>query len=219
MGYWDDRHHPQAQAATFAAQAKTFAARFASKAADYDRTGAAPLEYFEALFPTGILSLVVNRKDGGFNGGLAEAQAVVREIGVVEPATSLILAMHYAIHAAVARRIGWPEPLAKKLTEEPLSRIALVNALQLEPKAGSPPRGGLPDTLARRSATGWSISGHKLYSIASPILTWAVVLARTDEPEPRVGSFLVPTKVQGFRIVETWNPVGMRATASHDVIF
>jgi alkylation response protein AidB-like acyl-CoA dehydrogenase len=40
----------------------------------------------------------------------------------------------------------------------------------------------------------------------------------TDEAEPRLASFLVPTNAAGLHIVETWNATGMRATASHDII-
>src|SRR5690606_32409999 len=42
--------------------------------------------------------------------------------------------------------------------------------------------------------------------------------ARTDEPSPRVGAFLVPSGTPGVTIEETWDHLGMRATGSHDVI-
>jgi alkylation response protein AidB-like acyl-CoA dehydrogenase len=199
-------------------QAEALGARFALEAERYDRTGKAPIANFKTLQRTGLLSLVISREDGGFGGGLAQAQAVVGAIARGEPATALILAMHYAIHSAIARRAGWPDALARRLTRESLFGIALANALQVEPALGSPSRGGLPDTLARRTATGWSLSGHKLYATGIPILSWAIVLAHTDEAEPRVGSFAVPTGSPGLRIVETWNPIGMRATASHDLV-
>lgn len=49
-------------------------------------------------------------------------------------------------------------------------------------------------------------------------MTWAIVWARTDEAEPRVGGFLVPANAPGLRIEKTWNPLGMRATGSHDAV-
>jgi hypothetical protein len=45
------------------------------------------------------------------------------------------------------------------------------------------------------------------------------VWAKTDEPETRVGLFLVPAGLPGTRIEETWNHLGLRASGSHDVIF
>lgn len=44
------------------------------------------------------------------------------------------------------------------------------------------------------------------------------LLALTDEPQPRLASFLVPTKAPGLRVEKTWNAAGMRATASDDII-
>ena len=44
------------------------------------------------------------------------------------------------------------------------------------------------------------------------------VWARTDEAEPRLGTFLVPAGLPGTKIVETWDHAGLRASGSHDVI-
>ena len=40
-----------------------------------------------------------------------------------------------------------------------------------------------------------------------------------NKDDPRLGHFLVPRDSAGVQIVETWDPIGMRASASHDVIF
>jgi alkylation response protein AidB-like acyl-CoA dehydrogenase len=77
----------------------------------------------------------------------------------------------------------------------------------------------LPATTARRVPEGWNISGHKLYSTGVTGLTWLGVWARTDEGEPRVGTFLVPAGSAGIRIVESWDHLGMRATGSHEALF
>jgi alkylation response protein AidB-like acyl-CoA dehydrogenase len=109
--------------------------------------------------------------------------------------------------------------LSRKLAHETVEGLALINALRVEPELGSPARGGLPATIARRTETGWRLSGHKIYSTGSPILKWYLVWARTDEAEPRVGQFLVPAGLPGTRIVETWDHHGLRSSGSHDVIF
>jgi alkylation response protein AidB-like acyl-CoA dehydrogenase len=97
--------------------------------------------------------------------------------------------------------------------------VALINALRVEPELGSPSRGGLPATIARRTETAWRLTGRKIYSTGAPILKWYMVWARTDEPETRVGLFLVPAGLPGTRMVETWDHLGLRASGSHDVIF
>jgi alkylation response protein AidB-like acyl-CoA dehydrogenase len=96
---------------------------------------------------------------------------------------------------------------------------ALINVLRVEPALGTPARGGLPAAIARRTATGWSVSGHKSTATGSPGLAWMLVFARTDEAEPCMGSFLVPSAAPGVTITETWDQLGLRASGSHDVVF
>ena len=70
-----------------------------------------------------------------------------------------------------------------------------------------------------RPKPGWRLSGRKIYSTGAPILKWYAVWAKTDEPETRVGLFLVPAGLPGTRIIETWDHLGLRASGSHDVVF
>jgi len=190
--------------------------RFALTAADLDRRGEIPRANFEALAESGLLRLTIPTEAGGYGAGLEIATKVLEWIGKGEPSTALILAMHLINHATVVRQ--WPTEIANRLQRESLSEVALVNALRVEPELGTPARGGLPATVGRRTADGWRVSGHKLYSTGIPILRWLAVWGRTDEPEPRTGIFLVPSGTPGITIVPTWNHLGMRATASHDVI-
>ena len=46
-----------------------------------------------------------------------------------------------------------------------------------------------------------------------------LVWARTDDPEPLQGSFLVEAGTPGYRVERTWDTLGMRATRSDDVVF
>ena len=112
-----------------------------------------------------------------------------------------------------------PQALARRLVQEATERGALVNALRVEPELGSPARGGLPGTVARRTPEGWRLSGHKMYCTGSPALSWYTVWARTDDPEPLVGSFVVPAGLPGIRIIESWDHLGLRASGSHDIVF
>jgi len=190
--------------------------RFAETAADVDLSGEIPRANFEALAQAGLLRLTVPEAAGGHGAGLETASKVVEWIGRGEPSTALILAMHLINHATVVRT--WPQEVATRLQEESRAGVSLLNALRVEPELGTPARGGLPATIGRRTADGWRLSGHKLYSTGIPVLRWLLVWGRTDEADPRVGTFLVPADAPGIRIVPTWNHLSMRATASHDVI-
>ncbi len=166
----------------------------------------------------GLLSLTVPRECGGGGAGLAEACAVVEQIAGGEPSTALVFAMHLIYHA-VGREGVWDREFHARICKESVEGIALINVLRVEPALGTPTRGGLPDTTARRTADGWQLDGHKLYATGSPLLRYFLTWARTADDPPLVGWFAVPRDTPGMRIVETWDHLGMRATASHDVIF
>lgn len=195
----------------------TLAEAFATTAAEHDRSGAFPFANFDRLSEAGLLALATPRRFGGQGRGLEDAAAVVGGIARGEPSTALVLSMQYLQHASMEER-GWPAALADRLGREAAAGVSLVNALRVEPDLGTPARGGLPATVARRTTDGWRVSGHKTFATGIPALSWLAVWAATDEAEPRVGTILVPAGAPGITVVESWDQLGMRATNSHDVI-
>jgi alkylation response protein AidB-like acyl-CoA dehydrogenase len=200
-------------------RAKELAARFAERAPVHDREASFPFENFKELSEAGLLALTVPTAYGGAGAGARDAARILGIIGKADPSTALVLSMHYINHLVMARGERWPSSLARNLARETVETVALINALRVEPELGSPSRGGLPATIAPRTETAWRLTGRKIYSTGAPILKWYMVWARTDEPEARVGLFLVPAGLPGTRIVDTWDHLGLRASGSHDVIF
>jgi alkylation response protein AidB-like acyl-CoA dehydrogenase len=200
-------------------RANALAVEFAARAAQHDRDASFPFENFTALSKAGLLALTVPAALGGHGAGALDAARVIGIFGKADPSTALVLSMHYIQHLVMARSAHWPGRLARKLAREAIEGVALINALRVEPDLGSPSRGGLPATIARRTETGWRLSGRKIYSTGAPILKWYAVWAKTDEPDVRVGLFLVPAGLPGTRIVETWDHLGLRASGSHDIVF
>jgi alkylation response protein AidB-like acyl-CoA dehydrogenase len=192
---------------------------FAERAPLHDRTASFPFENFQELSDAGLLALPVPKALGGAGAGVREAARVLGIVGKADAATGLVLAMHYIHHLAIAKSGRWPAHLAEKVGRDAVKNLALINALRVEPDQGSPSRGGLPVTTAKRTADGWHITGRKIYSTGATILKWTTVWAKTDETEPRVGLFLVPASLPGISIVETWDHLGLRASGSHDVVF
>jgi alkylation response protein AidB-like acyl-CoA dehydrogenase len=192
---------------------------FAKRAALHDRDASFPFRNFEELSEAGLLSLTVPAALGGGGAGAQTTARVLQVFGKADPSTALVLSMHYIQHLVMARSARWPGRLVRKLAKESVEGIALINALRVEPELGSPSRGGLPATTARRTETGWRLTGRKIYSTGAPILKWYAVWAKTDEPRIRVGMFLVPAGLPGTRMAETWNHLGLRASGSHDLVF
>lgn len=183
-----------------------------------DLEGRFPHAFLDGLRKSGLLGLPAPVEYGGRAIGLAASAELVREIGKADPSTALVVVMHY-INLATLPRGRWSKPLLDKVVGGGARNGELINALRVEPDLGTPLRGGLPATTAARTPTGWRLSGRKIYSTGSEGLTWGLVWARTDEDDPRIGQFLVPLSAPGVRVERTWDTLGLRGSASHDVVF
>ncbi|KAA1014264.1 acyl-CoA dehydrogenase [Paraburkholderia panacisoli] len=194
-------------------------AEFAAGAAALDQGPHFPHDNLAQLRRAGLLSLTVPRSLGGHEATLAQTLKVVRAVARGEPSTALILVMQCLYHLRLQANANWPVALKQQIARDAVERGALINSLRVEPELGSPSRGGLPATVGKRAGDHWILNGRKIYSTGSPGLTWFAVWGRTDEPEPRVGTWLVHRDTPGIRFGEPWNHLGMRATGSHEVIF
>ncbi|GLY85413.1 acyl-CoA dehydrogenase family protein [Actinoallomurus iriomotensis] len=191
-------------------------AALAARADEHDRDGSFPFEGVAAVHDAGLLTATVGTDFGGAGAGLAETVRILRGLGAGDPSVALVTAMTLFIHALQARGGAWPEPVYRELLATP--GPALVNGLRVEPDLGTPARGGLPATTARRDGDHWSLTGRKIFSTGAVGLSWMAVWARTDDEPARVGSFLVRAGSPGIVIEPTWDHLGLRASRSDDVI-
>jgi alkylation response protein AidB-like acyl-CoA dehydrogenase len=198
--------------------AAALAQEFAATAAEHDRTAVFPFDNIRRLRETGLAALITPREFGGRGQGLWRANRVVNAIARGEASTGLMLAQQYLFHGMLLRNAGFSRDMRERIFTTAASEGAFVNALRVEPELGTPIRGGLPATIARRTERGWLLNGRKIYATGSPMLKWNAVWARTEDSEPKVGAFIVPSGTRGFRIEETWRQLGMRASGSHDVV-
>ncbi|PZP21228.1 acyl-CoA dehydrogenase family protein [Pseudomonas kuykendallii] len=194
-------------------------ATLAASAAQLDRDAEFPHANLALLRDAGLLGLATARRFGGNEAERSRLREVIGAVARGEPSTALLLAMQYINLRRLQRNATSPRPLVERVLRESVSDGALINAFRVEPELGSPARGGLPQTIARRHPDGWRLSGHKLYTTGIPGLTWLLVWARSDDPQPLVGGWLVHRDTPGIRVIESWDHLGMRATGSHEVIF
>ncbi|MEX5624701.1 acyl-CoA dehydrogenase, partial [Pseudomonas syringae] len=75
--------------------------------------------------------------------------------------------MQYLQHFRLQDEDRWPEHLRLQVARDAVADGALINAFRVEPELGTPARGGLPATVARRTTEGWRLSGRKIYSTGS----------------------------------------------------
>ncbi|MEV7601949.1 acyl-CoA dehydrogenase family protein [Kitasatospora sp. NPDC089797] len=187
----------------------------AARAEEHDRDATFPYQGIEAVHEAGLLTLTVSQRYGGAGGTLADTVRVLAQLGRGDASVAVVTAFTLLQHAGQARRASWPAAGYRRLLTESRRGPALVNTLRAEPGGGSD---ALPGTVARRGPEGWVLTGRKTYCTGAEALAWMAVTARTDEAQPRVGTFLVRGESEGLEIDPTWDQLGLRASASHDVV-
>jgi len=192
----------------------------AANAERNDRTADFPAEGIRVVHQAGLLTATVARRYGGPGGGLADTARILGALGRGDPSVALISAMTLFTHAAQAAAPTWPDDVYRAALAESAADPVLINALRVEPELGTPARGGLPKTIAANGDQGgWRITGRKIFSTGAEGLRYMAVWARTDDAEPRAGSFLVRNDAPGITIERTWDHLGLRASRSDDVTF
>ncbi|MCU1661934.1 MAG: hypothetical protein QOI36_999 [Pseudonocardiales bacterium] len=198
-------------------------AAVAATAEEYDRSGAVPTAGIAVAHRAGLLTATVAERYGGPAVGLVDSARILLALGEGDPSVALLAANTLATHQGQAAAGHWPDASYADLLRRSAAEPTLVNAIRAEPELGAPARGGLPATVARRTAEGWSLSGRKAYATGGTALAYHVVWAVAAEPdndtEPRVGHLVVPAEAPGITWIDTWDHLGLRASNTHDVVY
>lgn len=192
-------------------------ARCAERCAGYDRDNRFFQEDFDDLRAAGYLTVNVPTDLGGGGLGLAEVCRLQRALAYHAPATALGINMHlyWVGVAADLRRMG--DPSLEWILEEAMAGEVFA--------AGHAERGNdLPVLLSTSQAEkvegGFRFTGHKMFGSLAPVWTRYGLHALWPDAEggPKVVHAFLPRDAEGWRTVETWDTLGMRATRSDDVV-
>jgi alkylation response protein AidB-like acyl-CoA dehydrogenase len=205
------------------ATAHALAAGLAARAEEHDREASFPTEDLAALRDAGMLGLLVPADLGGLGAGPSTYAEVAHELAQGSGATALVFNMHASITGALA---GADDDLARALgaDDRALARRdeilaaaaggALYQVAMSEAGAGS--RFSAMTTTYEPEPPGWRIRGRKTFCSGAGHADAYLVVARSSDGA-RVSQFLVPAG-DGIEVVATWDPLGMRATASNDLV-
>jgi len=185
----------------------------AEHAARHDRDATFVAESYAAMREHGYLALAVPAELGGLGATMRQVCYAQAELARHDGATALAAAMHLylTLMQAYRRRNGAPD------AEAVLRRVA-AEGIVIATSGGSDWL--WPTTTAVPEADGFRVSGRKVFCSQSPGATMVVTCAVLGEPGDgaEVLHFSVPLAADGVRIEETWDTLGMRGTASHDVV-
>src|SRR6266545_5450047 len=191
--------------------------RFHERAPIYDRVNRFFTEDFEELRESGYLRLAVPREFGGFGLTLAEVCRFQRWLAYHAPATALATNMHLYWTGMSADLYRAGDPSCRWLLEEAGKGEVFAAG---HGETGNDVPVLLSSARAERVEGGYRFWGHKIFGSLSPVWTYLGIHAMdtSDPAAPKVVHAFLPPATAGYRIVETWDTLGMRATRSDDTI-
>ncbi len=190
---------------------------FAERARAYDRENRFFQEDFDDLKRAGYLTMAVPKELGGRGMNLAQVAREQRRLGYYAPATALGINMHIYWVGLVADLWRNGDRSAEWLLKEAMAG-EVFNAGHAE--RGNDIPGLLSTGTAERVDGGFRFSGHKMFCSLAPVWTRYGMHAMWADADggPKVVHAFLPRSHDGYRIVETWDTLGMRATKSDDVV-
>jgi alkylation response protein AidB-like acyl-CoA dehydrogenase len=199
--------------ARFVGVAARIGAIAAEHAAAHDRDATFVTEAYAAMRDEGYLAIAVPEELGGAGATIRQVCYAQAELARHDGATALAVAMHQyiALMQAFRDRKGAPDAAAvlRRIAEEDLIVATSGGSDWL-----------WPSTTAVSDDGTLRVSGRKAFCSQSPEATVVATCAVVGEPGDgaEVLHFAVPLAADGVRIEETWDTLGMRGTASHDLV-
>jgi alkylation response protein AidB-like acyl-CoA dehydrogenase len=195
----------------------TTIAECGERAPGYDRDNRFFAEDFAALRASSYLTMAVPSELGGQGMTLSQVCAEQRRLAYRAPATALAVNMHiyWTGLAADLWRQG-DRSLEWLLREAAAGEIFAAG----HGETGNDLPVLLSSTKAERVDGGYRFTGHKMFGSLSPVWTrFGIHAMDTSDPsQPRIVHAFLPRDAAGYRIQDTWDTLGMRATRSDDTI-
>jgi alkylation response protein AidB-like acyl-CoA dehydrogenase len=192
------------------ATARRLAVWFAGRAAEYDQMARFPEPNLADLRQAGLLGLTVPADSGGGGAGAATFAAVTAALAEGCGATALMFTMHHAALAQIGRdgRTEQRDLLFAEAAAGRLFGIAISDAGADGATAG---------LAAIRDGAGWKLHGRKSFVTGAAVADGFV--ASVAGPDGEGFMALLPRAGEpGISVRESWDAMGMRASASHDLI-
>ena len=179
----------------------------------HDREGSFVEEGVAAARDLGYLAAPVPAELGGAGALTADIASSQRILARACGSTALACSMH--LHLMLASAWRWRRGLT---IVEPLLLRVLNDRIVVGSTGGSD--WANPSAIATPVDGGWKVNGRKIFSSISPAATMVITFAavRAAEPGAEVIAFGLPLSAEGVHIEKTWDAVGMRGTASDDIV-
>ncbi|HEY4085855.1 MAG TPA: acyl-CoA dehydrogenase family protein [Bryobacteraceae bacterium] len=193
-------------------------AEIAPHVMEWDEAQTFPLEVIRKLGKLGYMGAIFPEEYGGAGLGYVEYAIIIEELSRVDGSVGIIVAAHTSLCSNHIYKAGTEEQKKKYLPK--LASGEWLGCWSLtEPEAGSDAAG--TRTTAVRSGDDWVINGAKSFTTNAHYADVCVGMAVTNRAAAQHGisAFILEKGMQGFRPGKKENKLGLRASATGDVIF
>jgi alkylation response protein AidB-like acyl-CoA dehydrogenase len=193
-------------------------AEIAPHVLEWDETQTFPLDVIKKAGQLGLMGAIFPEQLGGAGLGYVEYSIIIEELARVDPSVALIVAAHNSLctnHIYIAGTDDQRNKYIPKLgTGEWIGCWSLT-----EPEAGSD-AAGTRSTATLRDGE-WILNGGKTFTTNAQYADVCVAMAVTDRSASQHGisAFILEKGTPGFRVGKKENKLGMRASATGEVLF
>ena len=193
-------------------------AEIAPHVLEWDENQTFPLEVIKKLGQLGYMGAIFPEQYGGAGLGYIEYAIIIEELSRVDGSVGIIIAAHTSLCSNHIYKAGTEEQKQKYLTR--LTTGEWIGCWSLtEPEAGSDAAG--TRTTAVREGDHWVLNGAKTFTTNAHYADVCVAMAVTDRASAQHGisAFILEKGMEGFRAGKKENKLGLRASATGEVIF
>ena len=193
-------------------------AEIAPHVMEWDEAQEFPLEVIRKLGKLGYMGAIFPEELGGGGMGYIEYSIIIEELSRVDGSVGIIVAAHTSLCSNHIYKAGTEEQRRRYLPR--LASGEWIGCWSLtEPEAGSDAAG--TRTKAVEEDGGWVLNGAKTFTTNAHYADVCVAMAVTDRAAAQHGisAFLIDRDTPGFRLGKKENKLGLRASATGEVIF
>jgi alkylation response protein AidB-like acyl-CoA dehydrogenase len=191
--------------------------KFVARAARHDREGSFPAENIAELKALGVPGMALPKALGGLEVGIEATARIMEEVAYGDGSTAVALNMHVLI----ADALTFLPPFPRRAVV--LEDIAKHSALICGP--GSIPTGELDNRKSgyrmREEGENLVVDGRAGFASMSAGATYVLVggvVDRGEGAEPDIAVTLPKVGTPGLQVLDNWDSMGLRGTASNDVV-
>ena len=172
-------------------------------------------DIFREMGAMGLLGITIPEEYGGLGGSYVSYGLAAREIERVDSGYRSMMSVQSSLVMYPIYAYGSEEQRQKYLPK--LANGEWIGCFGLtEPDAGSDPSG--MKTVAKKTATGYEISGTKMWISNSPIADVFVVWAKSEAHGGKIRGFVLEKGMEGLSAPKVGGKLSLRASITGEIV-